>query len=168
MNKKGLENGMIGTLVILAVAIIVCLTLLTGGISSSAASLSTLTSLSNVTYTAPASAGLSINIPYQALKGTITVTNATSGTVIPATNYTITNYVVSNGQLVTTLTANAGNSLGWQGKSINISSTSVEPFGYDTNSGSRAISGLIIIFAIIALVIAVMVPVVKNGIIDFV
>lgn len=160
MNNKG-QIG-IGTLVVVAIAVIVALTLLTGGITEGVGKVTDTTVLNNVTYTAPSGAGVAINIPYQALKGTIIVTNATSGTVIPTTNYTITNYVVSNGQLVTTLTATAGNSLGWHGKSINVSASEVEPFGYDTSAGGRVMADLIIVFAALALFMVVLVPIVKN------
>lgn len=164
MNKKGLEMGGVGTLVILAVAVIVCLTLLTGGITQGVSTLQNTVQLRNYSVVSAAS-GSSVNIPYQALNGVI-IQNATSGAVIPATNYTVTNYVVNNGVLVTTLTSKAGAD-GFQGKAVNVTAVA-EPFGYDTNAGGRAISGLIIIFAAIALVVAVMVPVIKNGVIDFV
>jgi hypothetical protein len=165
MNKKGIENLGIGTLIVLAVAIIVCLTLLTGGITSGVGQVTQTTSFTNVTYTS-AAIGSSINIPYQAVKGTVTIVNATSGTAIPSTNYTITNYVVNNGQLVTTLTS-LGGAGGWQGKNVNITATTVEPFGYDTNAGGRVMANLILIFAALALFIAVLVPIIKNGVVDF-
>jgi len=159
MKRKGQVE--IGGLIILAVAIIIGLVMITDGISEPVAAITQTVNIVNTTYTAPAAAGSSINLVGQAYTSVI-VTNATSGTLIPATNYTITNRVVRDGGLVTTLTANAGNSLGWHGKGINISAT-VEPFGYDTNGGSRAITSLIVIFAAIALVVTAVTVVIKNG-----
>jgi hypothetical protein len=159
VNKKA--QVQIGALITLAIALIVGLVLIADGISEPIAAVTQTTTVSNVTYTAPAAAGSSINLVGQAYTNVI-VTNATSGTLIPASNYTITNRVVNNGMLVTTLTANAGNSLGWHGKGINVSAT-VEPFGYDTNSGNRAIISLILVLAAIALVAASVAVVMKNS-----
>jgi hypothetical protein len=150
----------VGALITLAIALIVGLVLITDGISEPVGLMTTTKNIVNVTYTAP-TAGNSIALTGQAYSNVV-VTNATSGTLIPASNYTITNYVVQNGGLVTTLTAITGNSLGWQGKGINVSAT-VEPFGYDTNGGGRAITNLIIIFAAIALAVSAIAVVLKNG-----
>ena len=166
MNNKGQVT--VGAIIMSFVVIIAALAILSGGVFSSLGGITTTGSLSNATYTAPSAAGNSINIPYQALKGTITVTNATSGTTIPATNYTVTNYVVSNGVLVSTITANAGNSLGWHGKNINVSATIVEPYGYDTNSGNRAIIGLVAIFSVLAVAVVALSPVLQEKFFDLV
>lgn len=166
MNRKGLENLSVGVLIMMFIAVVVVVALITGGISSSIGAVTQTVTISNQTYAAPATAGASIDIPYQALKGTIIVTNATSGTIVPASNYTITNYVVSNGQLVTRLTSTAGNTVGWLGKNINISSSVVEPFGYDTSAGGRSMTDMILIFSALALAVFVLSYVLRNGIID--
>lgn len=166
MNKRGMEMGGVGTLVIIAVAIIVAVTLLTGGITSNVATLTTKVNYVNLTYTAPSAANTAIELQGQAWRNVI-VTNATSGTLIPTNNYTITNYQVSStGSLVTKLTTTTGGqSLGYYGKGINISGE-VEPYGYDTTAGGRAIADLIIVFAALAIAIVVLVPVIRNGFLD--
>lgn len=168
MNSKG--QVAVGSLIVLAVGIIVGLVILTGGITSPVGTLTNTQSWVNKTYTAPTTNGSANLIEftgYQALTNVV-ITNASSGDVIPAANYTITNYQVgtTDGIVVSTLTANPGNSIGWFGKSINITAT-VEPVGYDTNSGGRAIAGLIIVFAALALVVAAVGVVIKNGGIAF-
>ena len=164
MNSKGQVT--VGVLIMSFVVIIAALALLSGGVFSSLGEITTTGSLSNRTYTAPSGAGVAISIPYQALKGTITITNATSGTVIPSTNYTVTNYVVENGVLVSKITATSGNSLGWYGKNINVTATLVEPYGYDTNSGNRAIIGLVVIFSVLAVAIVALSPVLQEKFFD--
>lgn len=162
MNKNG-QFG-VGMIVMIAIAIIVAVII----IQASADNMSVLTtknSVVNQSVTAPAAGSTSAILTGQAVSG-VTVINGTSGTVIPASNYTITNYVVSNGQLVSTFTTNAG-PYGFAGKSINVSYT-YEPFGYDTNTGGRAVANLIILFAALAIAIVVLVPVVKEKIFDFI
>ena len=166
MNTKGSEGLNVGTFILLAVGIIVALTLLTGGISSNVGKVSQTVVWTNQVVTS-AAAGSAVELTgIQALKGDITITNTTSGTAIPASNYTITNYYVSNGQLVVRLQSNAGQ-IGFQGKSINVSATVVEPFGYDTNAGGRVMINLVIIMAALAIAVVVIVPIVKNGVFDF-
>jgi len=157
MNRKA-QSINVGMLIIIAIAVIVGLTLLTGGITDGVGKVTNTGVIVNSSYVS-AAAGSSINLPFQAVRS-VTIQNASSGEVIPATNYTVTNYVVSNGQLVTQLTSKAGAG-GWQGKAVNISGT-VEPFGYDTNAGGRVMANLIIVFSALALFIVVLVPIIKN------
>lgn len=164
MDRKG-QIG-VGSFVLMFVVVITAIALLNGGISSNVASVTNTVTLTNQTYTSGA-VGSSVNIPYQALKGTIVITNASSGTLVPSTNYTVTNYVVSNGQLVTTITS-LGGAGGWQGKSINVSSSTVEPFGYDTSAGGRAVTSLIVIFAALALAVGVLSYIMKDKVFDMI
>jgi hypothetical protein len=161
-NNKGQIT--LGTFILMSVGIIFALALFTGGITSNIGVMTNKVNYVNVTYTAPAEAGASITLSGQANTNVIVI-NATSGTVIPASNYTITNYVVNNGVLTSTLTANAGNTLGWHGKGINVSST-VEPFGYETNSGSRAIISMIAVFAALAVVVFALWPVIGSRVLE--
>lgn len=156
MNRKG-EFGGVGTLIIIAVAVIVAVTLLTGGITGGVGTLTSMSAVTNGSYTFPA------NNSYLTLSGqsvsNVVVINATSGAIVPATNYTIINDVVSNGQLVSQL-YNGRASL-YSSKSVNIS-YDYEPFGYESNGGGRAIAGLIIIFSALAIAIVVLAPVIKE------
>jgi len=162
MNNKG--QVQIGAFILLFVGIIVALSLLTGGISSNVGLVTQTVTLSNSSYTAGA-VGSSVNIPYQALSNVV-ITNASSGTLIPATNYTVTNYVVSNGALVTSITSKAG-AIGFQGKGINVSGVA-EPFGYDTSAGGRTMSSLVIIFAALAIAVFAISYVLKDKLADLI
>lgn len=158
MNKKGFEGSSVGMLIVVAVAIIVGLVLL----QQSATNVGTLTTMDTVTnsqITAPA-VGSSITLQGQAVSG-FSATNGTSGDAIPASNYTITSRVVSNGQLVSTLTALDGTTIGWQGKLINVTYT-YEPYGYDTSSGGRAIANLIIVFFAIGIAVIALAVILKE------
>lgn len=163
MNKKGFEFGGVGTLVIVAVAIIVVMSL----IPTIASNISTVTNkvtISNEFYTFPNS---SAAVNYVTLKGqaasSVTVKNRTGDITIPASNYTVTNYILNNGVLVTRLTAK---DLTYLGYLVNVSYTS-EPFGYDTNSGGRAITDLILVLAGVAVVVVVVKFVTDNEIFSF-
>jgi len=161
VNRKG-QTG-IGLLILVAVAVIVGLVLLNVSADNLAIMTTTVNTI-NKTFTAPAING-NLTLEGQAVTSVIAV-NATSGNLIPASNYTITNYVLSNGQLISTFTSLGGDG-GWQGKSINVSYT-YEPFGYDRNSGNRSIIGLVIVFFALAIAVIAMVPAFRDGIVDLV
>jgi len=160
MNNKGQLT--VGTFIVMAVAVIVALTLLTGGISSSVGAVTQKVQITNLSVTT-AAAGSYVDLPYQAISNVL-ITNRSSGATIPATNYTITNYVVSNGQLVTRLTS-LGGSDAFQGKAVNFTGLA-EPFGYDTSAGGRTMSSLIIVLAALALVVVILGAIMKEKLLD--
>jgi len=162
MNRKG--EITVGTSILLFVGIIVALAIF----SAFPASVAQITQTSNVvnqSVTAPAAGSTSTILSGQAVSNVIVI-NASSGNVIPASNYTITNYVVSNGVVVNTFTSNTG-LLGFQSRAINVSYT-MEPFGYATDSGTRAIIPLILVFAALAIAVFVIVPSLRDGIVNFI
>lgn len=83
-------------------------------------------------------------------------------TLVPATNYTITNYDVSTGVLRSTLT---GIGSTYSGQAINISYT-YEPLGYARDAGSRAITNIILIFSALAVAVVALTPTLRNGVLD--
>lgn len=160
--KKG--QAMVGALIMGFVAIIVALAFF-NPIASNSTILTTTVNVVNQTVAAPAAAATSTILTGQAVSGVVAI-NASSGTVIPASNYTITNYVVSNGQLTSTWTSNAG-AIGFQGKNINVTYT-YEPYGYATDGGTRAIVPMILIFMALALAIVILVPSLRSGVLDMI
>jgi len=161
VDRKG-QIG-IGVIILVAVAVIIGAVIL----NTSADNLAILTQTVNTvnkTFTAPAING-NLTVEGQAVTSVI-ATNASSGTLIPASNYTITNYVLSNGQLISTFTSLGGDG-GWQGKSINLSYT-YEPFGYDRNSGNRSVIGLVVVFFALAIAVVAITPVFQEKILDLV
>lgn len=161
MNNKGQIAG-IGSLIMIAFAIIVGTTLLVGngGIAGNTAQLTSLSTVINQTVTLPA-AGSSLEIAgYANYQGTPIVTNATSGAIVPSTNYTFTSSVsASDGQKSLFLNGLTGP---YNSRSVNLSFTGV-PDGYSEDSLGRVFPSLIVLFTILALAVAVIVVAIKNG-----
>lgn len=164
MNSKG-QMTSVGTVIIIAIAVIVALTLLTGGITSNVATVTQTNTITNAQVTYPNGSATTnyVTLVGQAVSSVV-VTNRTNASVVfNAGNYTIQNYVVNNGQLEARLVANnAYYALG----AVNVSYVS-EPFGYDTNAGGRAITSLIIVLCALALAVVVISYVIKNDIFNF-
>lgn len=162
MNRKGEMQLSIGALIVAAIAVIVGAVLL----QASAPSVQTITSTNTITNQTKtlAAANSYITLNGQAISGLV-ITNATgTGNAVPADNYTISNYVVNNGALEVRLTSLAGP---WAGKAVNVSYVS-EPFGYATDSGSRAVAPLILVFFALAILAVVVVAVGRTGVLDLI
>lgn len=162
MNSKG-QVG-VGTILVMAIAVIVCLTLL----SATFADIGTVTNkivVANETVTFPAN-GSSLTLKGQAFENLI-VTNKTGGEIINSGNYTENDRVVSNGGLIDTITATSNHAAtrSYYSQAVNVSYT-YEPFGYDTNSGTRAVTSLIVVFAALALIVTLVVPITREWIFD--
>lgn len=166
MNQKGASPVLtgVGTIFVIAIAIIVALSLMTGngGIFSNIGQSTLTVNYVNSTVTFPAAAA-NLTLNGQAVSNVI-VTNSTSGAVVPSSNYTTTNYALdSNGQLYSYLTAGTGY---YNSKSVNISYTT-EPLGYAKESGSRAMIGLIAIFSAVAVLGVIIWKIYNDGLLDF-
>lgn len=152
---------MVGVILTVFVGIVVGLAIFTGGISTPVAQI-TQTVSETQTITMPATT-TPVTLRGQAATG-VTVINATNASqTVPASNYSVANYVVSNGALITQLSSTGAGV--WNGTSVNVSYTS-EPYGYARDAGSRAMTSLIIIFAALAVAVFAMTPVLRNGILD--
>ena len=162
MNKQG-QLG-IGTFLMTFIAIITCLALLNGGIYSNIGTMTDKVVKTNQTFTFPTNT-TTITLLGQAVES-VTVVNGSNGVAINSGNYTITNRVVSNGQLIATLggTSSIPNSV-FAGQQVNITYT-YEPFGYATDAGSRSMIDLIAIFAALAVVVIAMMPILREKIFD--
>lgn len=162
MNRKGFEWG-VGTLIIIAVAIIVVMTLIPT-ISSNISSVTNKVTYSQALFTFPNSSAATT---YITLKGqaasSVTVINRSGAVTIPSTNYSIQNYVINNGALETRLVAVDPTYAGYL---VNVSYTT-EPYGYDTNSGGRAVTSLILILSAIAVVVVVVKFVTDSDVFSF-
>jgi len=166
MNKKGITTGgiTIGAFIITAVALIVGLTLFSGSIAGNIGTLTQTIQVTNETITAPAAGG-NTTLRGQAATSFI-ATNATSGAVIPSTNYTITNYNLNSatGVIEAKLTIKAGT---YAGQPWNVSYI-YEPLGYVKESGGRTIAGLVGIFVALAILVVALVPSLRGGLSDLV
>lgn len=156
-NKKG-EVG-IGALIMVFIGVIVGLVILASTFPTIGQTTQTVLQ-NNQTITFPNS-GQSVVLNGQAASA-VTVINR-SGSVVPASNYNITNYDTTTGTFRVLLTANAGST--FYGNSTNVSYT-YEPVGYVTDSGSRSIIGLIPLLSAIAIALFVLGVAYTKGLIE--
>lgn len=146
------ENGkMVGGIVMFAMAVIVGAILLQAS-AQNVGTTNTLTTVTNLSFTAPANGTAYYFNSYKSFAGTITVTNAS--VVVPSTNYTITNNVInpSTGALSVRLVPQAGPTYSEQ--PWNITSTEAQVPTYIDDSGSRSMASLIIVLMALALGVA--------------
>ncbi len=156
-NKKGASDfGVIGTILVAAIAIIVGLILFTASSQQIGTSVNTVSI--NKTITAPVNEGIYNFTDYKALNG-VTVYNATDGKLIASGNYTITNNQLKDGNLVTTLTVADAQFQNWNWFVI---STSAQPLTYIDDGGSRAVTNVILIFLALAVAIVALYPVYQG------
>jgi hypothetical protein len=161
MYKKA-EADLKGLGVILGVFIVVIIGLafFQGAIAPAVGGLTNTVTASNITFTAPAAAGTTTLLGQAA--SSVVVTNATGGETVPATNYTISNYQVVNGDLRAVYTQNAGP---YASKSLNISYV-YEPTGYPRDTGSRAVIQLVLIMAALMIAVVAIKGAYDNGFFD--
>lgn len=163
MNKKG-QMAQVGTILVLFIGIVVALSLLNGGINENIGTVTQTRTVVNSTQTMPTGTTLLV-LNGQAISNVV-ITNSSnvSAPIVPATNYTIVNYDVTTGTLRAGI-RNLSGSPGWGGQSVNISYT-YEPLGYATDSGTRAVTQLIAIFAALAIVGVIVWKIYENGLFD--
>lgn len=159
MDKKG-ESNQIGLLLVAAISIIVGLILLqaTAGYVSSSTTTGTVV---NKSLTLGA-AGATITVPdAQAITNVIVINNTASALAlyVNPSNYTILNYNPVGGVAVAQIKTNTG--AYYASQVVNVS-YSVEPIGYVTDSGSRTVATLIIIFGAIAIAVFALWPAMKG------
>ena len=149
----------IGAFILMFVGVIVAISLIgNGGISDQVSTVTQTVNQYNQTFTAGA-VGANVTLNGQAARNLV-YTNATNTTqVVDAGNFTVTNYVVTNGVPRAILQTNA-NSV-FASKSVNITYT-YEPVGYATDAGTRGVTSLIVIMSALAIVAFVIVYVVKS------
>jgi hypothetical protein len=148
MNNRGETGiGMMSALLVVFVGVVAALALYSATLPFIGQT--TLTSnLVNRTFTAPAS-GATIDLVGQELLGDPIVTNATSGALVPTTNYTISEArsTVDGLKRITYTTATNGL---YNSRSVNIS-YNFGPEGYIDSGGGRAMTNLIVILAAMAI-----------------
>lgn len=158
MNSKAQIS--VGTLIMVFVAIIAALAMYTGGIAPAIGSVT-----NTVSYNANTTAVVNGTPQYftdiKSISG-VTVTNASNGAAIGSGNYTITNNVVYNGQEAVKIVPDttAAYKYAW-----NVVGTA-QPLTYDASSGGRAVTGLIAIFAVLAVGVVALWPVFGSKVLD--
>lgn len=86
--------------------------------------------------------------------------NATGGEIVPTTNYTLVNYDVSTGVLRSYVVK------GSSPYSVVNATYVSEPLGYSTDAGARAVTGLIAIFAAVAVIGVIVWKIYDDGGLD--
>ncbi len=94
----------------------------------------------------------------------VVVYNGSDDVIVASGNYTIFQNQVING-VETALINVSANPVGLQVQAWNISYTS-QPTTYDSNSGGRAIAGLITLFFALAIALVALQPTLRSGIIE--
>jgi len=148
MNDKG-QIGF-GMIVMSAVAILIGLAFYTGTVSPSIGQMTKLSNSYNQTMTLPANGETSELTMCGQRAVSYIITNATSGAIVPTTNYTISQGIGTDGYLAAKITTTTSP---YAQKSVNVS-CEYEPKGYIPESGSRGIVSLIAIFSAFLIVIA--------------
>ena len=158
MNNKGEITT--GVMIGVFVGIIVALVLLSA-VSPYIGQSSQTQQLVNLTVTPSGTLGTYIDVRGQELLGTPIVTNSSNAVVIPASNYTIVERVSPiDGLKRIAITINPSAST-WNASAINVSyAYGME--GYADDGGARAIIPLITIFAVLAILVFTLYPIMKE------
>jgi hypothetical protein len=160
MNDKGQT---VGAMLVAAIGIIVALVIFAGAIIPQVGESTSTADAVNRTVTPSDTAFVRLDgIAWT----NVIATNATSGEVIGAGNYTIRNRVLdaTTGELTAEINATQRDATYANGN-WNMSGT-VAPEGYISNSGGRAIAGLIAVFAALAIAVFALAPTLRSGILD--
>lgn len=156
-----MEMGKTGMLIVAFVGIIVALSFLTGSIYPTIGTMVNKVDVPITTQVEFPTNATALTLTGQAVESVVVINGTTT---LGAGNYSVSNRVVSNGQLIATIVG-VGTDV-YAGETVNISYT-YEPFGYDTNSGNRAVIQMIAIFAALAIAVVALVPALKDGILDY-
>jgi hypothetical protein len=156
MNKKAQMAG-VGALIMMFVAIIVGVVLLQSSAQNIGSSINTVAVVNESLGVASNSTTVYLT-SYKSISDVVVINNS-NGAIVPATNYTVTNNVVYNGQEAVSILPKA--TTAYAGYQWNISGTA-QPLGYVPESGSRTIVGLIVLFGALAIAIIVLGPSLKE------
>jgi len=157
------NNQRIGLLLMTAIAIIVGLVLLTG----SAQNLSDAVHTENLANRSMGAVAVNNALFYfrdcRALANVV-VFNATGGVAVETGNYTVVNEALdTSGNLVSYInpTISITPSVGWNKGTWTVDAV-CSPTGYITDSGARAVAGVILVLFAVALVVVMLYPTLKE------
>ena len=152
MNRNGQIT--IGAIIVLFVGLIVGLVLLGDAINPQLGTTTLTNEEVNASFNFPLN-GTSITLVGRSSSNVVVANVSAPSDVINSNNYTIANNVIlADGTLGSTLTSTADSDVGAQAEAVAvvISYTS-QPLTYIDDAGSRAVAGLISVFAAIALLV---------------
>lgn len=167
MNNKG-EMNYVGLIIVVAITLVVGL-ILFQAIAQEAGKATNTETVANLSMASNPVAGTAQYITsYKAITGVV-IFNATGDVAVPSSNYTVTNNVIDpvTGQLSVNVTPVVGLNNTWTGGAWQISGTGQTPT-YISDSGARAITGLIAIFFALAVLVIALVPTLRNDFMDMI
>lgn len=161
MNKKGQNALGIGIIMVVFITIIVGVILFTA-IAQQAGDVTNTVDLADTQATLGAN-GDSIYLDYRSLGGTVVIENSTGG-VIAAGNYTITNNALdpSDGTLSVQIQTDTTE---YENELVNITSAGTQPQTY-VGGAANSITGLIAIFFALAIAIVALTPTLRSGVLN--
>ena len=146
-----------------AVGIIVGLVMLVASAGQTDSMMNTVTLANQSTDAAVADATAFYVTGYKSLSSVV-IYNETGDAIVGATNYTVTNNVVYNGQEAVKITpATVPNAYNYKW----LISGVAQPLGY-ADSTTRSIVPLIVIFGALAIAVVALVPALRSGVVDFI
>jgi len=165
-NKKGeLSLGAIGSLILLAVALIFGTVLISEGIADQTGTLTSTSNVVNETFTLAALNGFTDRPDCVNFQGTpVLINNSGNSVVIQSGNYSFTTRVSPTLNLKVLTVQTLTNE--FDAYSVNASYTCL-PQGYAEDSGARSIAPLTILFSALALVAVAIFYGIKNSGFDF-
>ncbi len=150
MNKKG-EGNTLGVLIMLFIGIIVALALL-GGMFEPVGDMTNIRTATNVTVTSAAAAAGTVTLPGRVNTSSLIVVNMTGDEPgeVWTVNFSISNTDSNDRLAILLVTDAAAVTAGQNGTSVGVSYT-YEPEGYNSDSASRSMIDLVLIFAALAI-----------------
>ncbi len=166
MNKKGQTQEQLGFILIAFVAIIVGVVLFqvvaqqVGGVTSTVTT-------KNVSFGSAAVEGTAVYFDFRAFSG-VQIYNATGDLEVPSTNYTVANNVINptTGALSVSITPTSFLNVTNAGEGVWTVDATAQPTTYIPDSGSRAITQLIVIFFALAVMVAALEPTIRMKILE--
>lgn len=161
MNKKGETNGMVAILITIAVAVIVGAVLLQASAQNVGQVRDTVT-VANATLGTLVN-GTTIYITDYKSCSSFKVFNATGDVEVPSAGLTVTNNVVYNGQEAISVLPNVA-----EGYKVADSTYDgiCQPLTYEPNAGNRAVAYLIVIAFALAVGVVALVPAFRSGVLN--
>ena len=158
--KKAQTDIGIGTIMTIFIVVLVGVILLQAA-AQSVGTATTLSTFVNHTVTSAAS-GSSVYLTDYKLLTVTDIRNGTTGAVIPASNYTVTNNVVYNGALAVQITSLVGP---YDGETWAINGVA-QRTSYIADGGGRALASLIVIMFALAIAVIALYPVLSSKILS--
>ena len=165
MNKKAEADLSVGGVIIIAIAAIVGLILLQAT-AQYVGDVTNTVDVVNETLLSSNGTTLALIAQFQGKSvSDVVISNGSGGFVISSGNYTIYNNQVINGVETAGINVSASIADGLQTQAWNASYT-FQPTTYDTNSGGRAVAGLIVIFFAIAIAVVMLIPTLRSKVLE--